>query len=855
MKKVKRGDANYQTVKSVLVHDDLEGVTEYELNVLLNVIEADRSDLRGLLNVLQNLVSLRDELLAICRPVSRGEVSEWLAIATEILGCKQAIVATSESFYVDPQWTDARVTDLYQSRPIYALLFHESSSECGVYRLLQAHGLLALHLLEDVTGSQRDAWARELRRAGHTEYDDLRKVIGERLGGAGRSADAFQAILQALEKSTAHSAYRKLVTPLRRFFDIVVGKNQSDRACKTPHLGAGRASGSTKSRDSAPVGVRRKHVEAVPFDIPVVGMTEAKPRPKVSFFRITESNPTDSGGKSRALGLSGGEFASTQDVAAADKAGLSTGFYSRCDYEWHVRQQKRALTKQLSLAPLSYERLTGTDLRVLYEDVLTQWDEVAGGGSAGERQEAAELAALVELSFLTGRSIDQLLRATYTAGLPGETVEIETIHWSVESHALLVVADFGVHPPLGHAVAPGMGRNVSRVLPLPVPSSLAQRLKTVVLGSGKKGSSHKKLLFPISAASPEQAQTRIKRVLRAANDQRLTRLTRSRIQQYLYRSAAALPAVGRLRASFLVGTLDPVTRVPAAYAALSVPSLVADYQQVLSDLPQTVDVGPVLPFGRDVKQRYYGCFVGSRRVPTKAALRGVVDELRSSARQGLREGREGDVFAALNTRTIYMGYRMVVESGYRVVKAMFPHTTDLVSATGVGVISDKDFADYSHARIVTFTPGCSQQHQELVALQEKHASLIVSITGVSRAMRELGSIFIPSPNREAEKRERQDYAGAFTLFCAHTASPLSVEAFRSMLSEIFAFPANAHRHYLASWLHARRVPFPLILGVMGHVAADIGPWSPYSRLSLDEYAERMRRQIMQMVAQLGFERV
>lgn len=288
---------------------------------------------------------------------------------------------------------------------------------------------------------------------------------------------------------------------------------------------------------------------------------------------------------------------------------------------------------------------------------------------------------------------------------------------------------------------------------------------------------------------------------------------------------------GELASTCLVlGLPHPQARVELFYALLSAVEARELFEQSGKALWGEYDDNSIQSPTSDVHdpQRFVGC----RAFPRLNVVQETVQWLREGSRQffSLRIpsfdlDRDSDV---LNRAVLYLVWHQFFSFCTRAIcDAYLPE--DLFSAhTGIGILSDKDFADGYKTRLIWASPQV-RQHMRAV---EKRLSLLML------------RLFAPEDQP------------AFPIWLSSSekkAVPVTPTSIAAILGDRFPFPANTPRKVMRYLLRRAGISHEHAEAYMGHWSHGREPWSPFSSFDFARLAEDLGSVIPRCLMELGFD--
>jgi hypothetical protein len=288
---------------------------------------------------------------------------------------------------------------------------------------------------------------------------------------------------------------------------------------------------------------------------------------------------------------------------------------------------------------------------------------------------------------------------------------------------------------------------------------------------------------------------------------------------------------GELASTCLVlGLPHPQARVELFYALLSAIETRELFEQSGKALWGEYDDNSIQSPTSDVHdlQRFVGC----RAFPRLNVVQETVQWLREGSRQffSLRIpsfdlDRDSEV---LNRAVLYLVWHQFFSFGTRAIcDAYLPG--DLFSAhTGIGILSDKDFADGYKTRLIWASP---QLRQHMRAVEERLSLLMLRL-------------FAP---------EDQPALPIWLLSSEKKAIQVTPTSIAAILGDRFPFPVNTPRKIMRYLLRRAGISHEHAEAYMGHWSHGREPWSPFSSFDFARLVEDLDSVIPKCLRELGFD--
>lgn len=886
-----------QAVKDHLQHElgvvPENWLTKKQVTGLLRSLDADPGDLRGVLNVIACFDAAGDSLLAVVHEVDKAVIQDQLITAGLLLLLKPMLETAAPNFHVPLEWTDARLTGRYGSNPRFTAWFHNAFTPNDVHSLMQCHLHCFLQGQTGVKPSTEYAWAERIRKAGELVALPLLHQLEVTLAGR-TSSKAIHDALVTLHKAP-NDLDKKLIDQLRQFFKAAKNKKgrhrtDEERQGKTQKGISRKGRGARQSAPGpfaidAPVSADASGNEEAGDDEPAVpgegtrkGVERVAKRFGIKKGKLLKSCKGQSGKKKRKskksnkknkknkkkgwvrkfrfkpvddpqvlkhvrdYGCIDGEFEDKEGLAIADQTGFNTRCYSEAEYIKEVGHQRIARRRAEVLSPNSMERLDEYDLAVYEEHLIAPLLEEA------DDPFVLQLLAILDMTLLTMRDVSQILKTTYKNQPPAPDDRIIHPVYVPSEKRLYLPATFSVHVNPKSMAGTEAAEPIAGSIPIPVSSRLKARLDAVCALNGPVPQRKQKRLFPESLGA-RVVKGLIKKLLRRLNKKYGSELRLSRLKDYLYREAAANPQIDRLRGCYLRGELDYFSQVHATYVSISVQSLLVDYATLYQGLPACIGKGEVLAADLPESHAYRNRRIGSRLTPRLETMQAFVNTLRPTARPVQKQSLQQQVQLS-NEWAVYTGYWLGFESCYRVTKDFLSNAEDLNRETRTASVTEKDFDEMPHARVVVFSQKALAQYdryRNLQTVQKWQRLSEAHMSGQNDA-----ALYVPSDKRAVEKAARRRQPVRIGLMAQGRWMPFGMTHFNGLYQEVFPLPANAHRHFVASRAHESRLPMVTVMAMMGHVSFGLGPFSRFSRYRFTQHRQLVDAFMGDLVERVGF---
>lgn len=218
-----------------------------------------------------------------------------------------------------------------------------------------------------------------------------------------------------------------------------------------------------------------------------------------------------------------------------------------------------------------------------------------------------------------------------------------------------------------------------------------------------------------------------------------------------------------------------------------------------------------------------------------------------------------------NRYALYTAYLLMFATGYRAVHNPLPSLSLHLKTYGLLAISDKDDADFTHARLVCVPPLLSQQ----LSYYEEHLTSLADFIRyrlpdlartIDHLLRQDELMLMQHPTEAAAwyKKIKNSRTILGPLFLFHKQNdqwvPINI-APKDLIKdqpESLQLPANAGRHWLKSELIKRKVEPEWVDWQMGHWMTGQAPLAYYSALSHVEVSALLGVVIDEMLKEVGW---
>ena len=336
------------------------------------------------------------------------------------------------------------------------------------------------------------------------------------------------------------------------------------------------------------------------------------------------------------------------------------------------------------------------------------------------------------------------------------------------------------------------------------------------------------------------------------------------------------------RYCFASGCIDPVvldfsyrlaltqTRVARSYACLDddvrQDALLRMWQAISQDI-KLADPKVALPLFFESRAWIHNQSVGSIFTPSNDTCR----QLRSALMNRLDKHKPPKncpyeaVIQYHNSYVLYTAFLLMFATGYRAVHNPLPALSLHLKTYGLLAISDKDDADFTHARLVCVSPLLSEQlhyyedHLRHLAELIRYRLPELAQT-IDRQLRQDELLLMQHPTEAADwyktVKNSRTVLGPLFLFRQRNDQwyPINI-APRDLINEQpvdLQLPANAGRHWLKSELIKRKVDPEWIDWQMGHWMTGQAPLAYYSAFNHVEVSMQLGVVLDEMLKEVGW---
>ena len=559
---------------------------------------------------------------------------------------------------------------------------------------------------------------------------------------------------------------------------------------------------------------------------------------KVSITREYDISSEQANKVKKSLGLPA-EYQSLTEMRSSEHPGPDpSGGESNTQQRFKASLSVTAISMSNQRLPYDWELLNSMEIHEFLQEV----SKLSEQPTTDSGIPPAELAALLTILFWFSSPLTTALKCQLVPGV-ARTTDSLSIFWQKdqENGFAVIKPNLPVQNLVPDDVLNGQALSLVSRFTLPIPREAAHALRHHLQG---RTESHKAVrLFSKKQKQYETAISEFCKKLRARSG---GHQTLNRLARHVHDRLALLPGNDVTMAMALTGRDDFLGNVPLFYTASTVTKLLESYSTVCDEI--LADAG--LPQDKTVRQyeTIGGEYVGSRYVPRRESVRRLIAQLKeklTSAKSMVRKGQP-EHERLHNVMTIYTVFLLGFATGYRAVHDPLLHSAEIDWQTGFAVISDKDNAEFHHARIVWLPQICLDQ----LTRYRTHLSILRDWS-----FRHNRKLFLASGKNEAVVGRPQNRYGTDLFLLNDESSNLAIHP--KLLSELvgridYQLPLNGNRHYLRTNLLARKCQTEVINAFMGHAEHGCEPWGKYSGLSPLAYKEELSRCLVPLLNEDGW---
>ena len=229
------------------------------------------------------------------------------------------------------------------------------------------------------------------------------------------------------------------------------------------------------------------------------------------------------------------------------------------------------------------------------------------------------------------------------------------------------------------------------------------------------------------------------------------------------------------------------------------------------------------------QDNYSGC----RAFPTRAAVKHTVRWLRNGSRHFFRiDPKEFNPLRQrqyLNRAVLYLVWHQFFTFGTRAICDAYQEKDEFTKRSGVGILSDKDFADGYKTRIIWADQ----------TLRDHMSAVEGRLKAIAKKLRITGSL----PQSSVWFLDSKTKTKAIEITPTNISRVLGAE---------FPFPVNSPRKVMRNLLRERKVSHEQAEAYMGHWSHGREPWSSYSSFEFDRFLSTLKATIPGCLKDLGF---
>jgi hypothetical protein len=233
---------------------------------------------------------------------------------------------------------------------------------------------------------------------------------------------------------------------------------------------------------------------------------------------------------------------------------------------------------------------------------------------------------------------------------------------------------------------------------------------------------------------------------------------------------------------------------------------------------------------KDISPDEAGKIIGIRAFPKLETVRGVVAGLREGSREFFKIPAESFDFAQhaglLNRAVLYATWHQMHAFATRAIRDAYQERS-LFSSDGISTLRDKDFEDGHKARLVWADP-----------------TVMAHMDAIERKLGEIRA--------ETLDRKFPDSGPLWLISDDGTIEDIAPTTIAKLLGPDFAFPVNTPRKVMRYLLRVRGLSHEEAEAYMGHWWEAREPWSPFSSFAWDDYLNKLRLLIPEILKDLGF---
>nr|WP_320050058.1 tyrosine-type recombinase/integrase [uncultured Desulfuromonas sp.] len=324
----------------------------------------------------------------------------------------------------------------------------------------------------------------------------------------------------------------------------------------------------------------------------------------------------------------------------------------------------------------------------------------------------------------------------------------------------------------------------------------------------------------------DQINARITSTFSELRKKHHTRLTLTRVQNYLAGVLGRLPGGDIAAASLALGKEFYLSRTRIHYTAFDSSELQHLYGKSCQCILESGGYPYANEEGYPTEERY----LGTPLRPNLEAVRNLVEQVKSELANGTKRFGDVDSFARYhNTYTLFTWLYLAYNTGYRAVNSPGIRSDLIDAVSGLSVIRDKDSVDHYHTRLVWLSEGCRAQ----LIHYRQHALQVLALGGKYKELKYDGLFFVDEKT---------------SSIITATRSRIEDELHRFG----FYLPANTQRHLLKSELQEDGCAPDIIELMLGHWSLGQEGWSATSALPPQDFADELCHYLQPLLRRIGF---
>jgi hypothetical protein len=348
--------------------------------------------------------------------------------------------------------------------------------------------------------------------------------------------------------------------------------------------------------------------------------------------------------------------------------------------------------------------------------------------------------------------------------------------------------------------------------------------------------------------STDRYESAINDIISRFNKARYQRITLKRVETAYFEFLSHFPDVDITIAMLITGRPHKLGATALHYtsyplAQLQKTALLA--ASVLCDSPnnaESISIQDLLD--ANFHEMKTSMHAGSRVCPTRESVQGLVRFLQGKLTSSQKSNclSINDIAKRHNALTVYTLAMFGFATGYRAVRNPILKEGLIDRATGLAVISDKDFNDNYNSRLVWIPSFCMEQ----LDLYRLHCRRLRNdLLQISPQLQELLSeeneflVLLNGKLEELHKVTPKNLSNILSNFVGANGAR-------------YILPLNANRHYLRSNLLWMGCPSDVLNVFMGHWELGEEPWCGYSAMNPFAYRNKLRSYLEQFLLDDGW---